>query len=629
MWFYLQYFGIFLVYSLSSVFYSIFVHVHYKFDELNDWACHDFEKPVEKLYDYIVVGAGTAGSIVAARLSENPAHSVLLIEAGGRPSPLFSIPITAPMLQLTPYDWQYKTVPQDGACLGLVEKRSVWPRGKILGGSSRLNYMMYLRGHPRDYDSWKSKDCKHWTERDILYYFKRSENQKGRYANDTRYHMTRGPASVSDLRFTSSMAKSLINAAVELGLPDQDLNGVGQGDGFMETQITAENGHRWSTDMFLNNKQNVKILTHAFVEKILLYKGFEAYGVRYIKHGKKYTVQARRTVVLSAGTIGSPHLLMVSGIGPRQHLEQHKIKVLVDLPVGENLKDHVATGLDLVTLNQSTPLAAATILNPLNAYNYFMKGSGPLTFPGCEVVGTAYSSSVRNKSVSPPDLQIMALPGGLSSDAGVVLMKAMGISHKLWKEYFVNLVGTSVATFLPTILHPKSSGYVHLSSKRITDPPVINPQYLSHPDDVETLIKGVQLLIQLANTTAMKHIRSSVYQQPLPGCENYEFGSKRYWECYVRHLTITAYHPVGTCKMGSSEDRTTVVDHYLRVHSTSRLHVVDASIMPTLPSANINAAVMMIAEKGADVIKAHWHLQNLQRCSVVEVFINVDRQIQC
>ncbi|XP_046660187.1 glucose dehydrogenase [FAD, quinone]-like [Homalodisca vitripennis] len=601
MWFISRFLWILFVYTFSSWIYVSIVKLNYNLEYLGNWLTVKNE-PSVKTYDYIIVGAGSAGCVLAARLSENA--SVLLIEAGGKPLALYDIPLTAPMLQLTPYNWQYKTEPQDNACLGLVDRRSVWPRGKILGGTGRLNYMVYLRGHPADFDGWQSNVSDHWSRDEIAGYFKRSEKQIGSFVNDSKYHSTKGPLPVSDLQYASGLVQGLLGASRELGLGVGDLNGAAGGFGFMETQASCQNGARYSSDYMLSGRDNITILLHTHVTKVLLRENYEAYGVRCERHGHHFTIEARREVILSAGTIGTPQILMLSGIGPARHLRRHKIKVAVDLPVGDNLQDHVSTGVDLVITNQSSPISWKTVVNPLSPLQYLF-GKGPMTHPGCEVVGLVHAN-LDEQADRPPDLLYMALPGGLSSDAGVVLKMAMGIDDKLFRDYFAELVGTPVATLLPTVSHPHSRGCLRLRSSNYRDAPIINPRYLSHPQDVEVLIKGLELLVKLTETKAMAAIGGRVYTKPLPPCAHHEFASYSYWECYVRHLTLTTYHPVGTCKMGLNSDPTTVVDHTLRVHRTSRLRVVDASVMPTLPSANTNAVVTMIAEKAADLIISDW-----------------------
>ncbi|XP_014261875.1 glucose dehydrogenase [FAD, quinone]-like isoform X2 [Cimex lectularius] len=611
--FYIKYYWILYIYCTFAGIFSLFLFVHKQCENAREWVFNnDFENILEKEYDFIVVGSGTAGSLVAGRLAENVEHDVLLIEAGGEASSLQDIPIISPMQQKSPYDWQYKTVPQKSSCLGMKDRRSLWPGGKVLGGSSRLNYMVYLRGHKTDFDNWTYRND--WSFSEILYYFKKSENQQGLYSNDKKHHGTEGPVFVSELSFSTDLVDGLLGAGRELGYKTVELNQLTSSPGMMQVQVTGHRGARWSSDYamkkLLKNRFNLRIMTNTFVEKVLLRYGFEAYGVQYKRNNQRGQVLARKAVILSAGTVGSAKILLLSGIGPQAELRDIGIKPIIDLPVGKNLQDHVTSGLDLIILNQTLPLSVEALLNsPLYAYQYFVKGKGVMSHPGCEVVGLFHLENGTG-----PDLQLMALPSGLSTDAGAVM-------RDLWEEYFVPLIGKQVVTILPSLLHPKSRGSVQLSSSNPDDQPLIDPQYLSHPDDVKILVKGFRLIEELIETNAMKKMGAHIYEKALPGCENLHFRSDEYWECYVRHLTLTSYHPVGTCKMGNNEN--SVVDHSLRVHKTNNLFVIDASIMPTLPSANTNAAVMMIAEKGADAIKYHVHTSN-HMCHLKEIFLPLE-----
>ncbi|KAL1130662.1 hypothetical protein AAG570_011904 [Ranatra chinensis] len=620
--FWLKYYWILYIYCTSAGIFSMFLFIHKQCENAREWALKEFDLPHLKEYDFIVVGGGTAGSIVASRLSEDANHSVLLIEAGGESSFIHDIPLSAPMIQQSVYDWQYETVPQDNACLGMRDQVSCWPMGKIVGGTSRLNYMIYLRGHERDYASWANGED--WTSSDVLFYFKRSENQQGHFRNDTKHHGTQGSVYVTDLSFKTELASSLLNAGEELGYPTKDLNilDAKATPGMMETQVTAHDGARWSSEHTLKRRlvssgrksNNLHLMTNSIVTKVLLLNKFEAQGVVVRRDGHLEKIFAKKSVILSAGTIGTPKILMLSGIGPSAHLRQHNIEPYVNLPVGENLQDHVTTGLDLVLLNWTLPLSSTTVLKtPIAAYQYLVHGDGVLTHPGCETIGLFH---MENDTL--PDIQLMALPAGLSTDAGVVLRRAMCISDKLWNGYFSSLVSQQVITILPTLLHPKSRGTVRLRSSNPNDPPVIDPRYLTEKCDANILIKGIRLIEKLVKTKSMSRLGARINNRPMPSCESHEFGTDPYWECYIRQLTLTAYHPVGTCKMG--RDPGSVVNYDLSVHNTHRLHIIDASIMPTMPSANINAAVMMIAEKGADILKYKW-FTHFNKCWKMDIFV--------
>jgi len=291
--------------------------------------------------------------------------------------------------------------------------------------------------------------------------------------------------------------------------------------------------------------------------------------------------------------------------------------VIADLPVGENLQDHIITGMDMITLEKSLGLTFKDFISPLNIYKYFFKGTGVWTHPGCEAIGLLrMPSDKQNRSASSPELQFMLLPFGISSDAGASYFNCINLKNELWNDYFQPLVGKQVITLAPVLLHPQSSGSVKLNGNREI---VIQPNYLQKQQDVDVLIQGMKLVEKFVKTKALSEFGATFNTKHFPGCEQYDFGSERYWECYVRHMTLTSYHPVGTCKMGNNDDKS-VVDHSLRVHKLHKLYVIDASVMPSMPSGNINAVVAMIAEKGADLIKLHCY-ERSQKCNIKDFFL--------
>ncbi|CAL7938259.1 unnamed protein product [Xylocopa violacea] len=570
-------FTVFAITSLMVFGFSSYLSFVYLFDIYKQWIfnnINDFQ-----LYDFIIIGAGTAGATLSTRLTKY-GYKILLLEAGGVAPPFLDIPLLAPLIQNTPYDWQYITVPQQNACKGLKNNQSKWAMGKILGGTSRLNYMLYVRGHPSDYD---------WLSNSFLPVMKHSDH-------------------VSDLKWNTGLGNVILEGLQEL---NQDIGNINDDlkNGFMKVQLSIENGKRWSTDKLLHGylENNLTIITHAHVEKILM-ESDRAVGVQFFALNKAFKAFAKEGVILSAGAIGTPKILMLSGIGPKKHLEDLKINVINDLPVGQYLMDHVLTGIDLITLNASIGFSMADTLNPISALNYFLFGKGPWTFTGVEVLGTFHSSLQKNKS-NVPDLQIMVMPLGLSRDNGVVLKESMGISEKVYNEYFAPNLCKNTITIAPILLHPKSKGEVKLHSNNPFDLPSIDPKYLMDKDDIAILVDGIKFVKKLIETNAMKSIGASIYKKHFPGCENETFDSTKYWECYIQHLTLTSYHPAGTCRMGD------VVDQTFKVYGTTNLYVVDASVFPTLPSGNINAAVEMIAESAARIIKQNVkHDTNHTKC---------------
>ncbi|XP_049852339.1 glucose dehydrogenase [FAD, quinone]-like [Schistocerca gregaria] len=571
-------------------------------------------------FDYIVVGAGTAGSIVAARLAQDPNVRVLLIEAGGYPPPFLDVPLIAPLLQLSGYDWHYRTVPQEKACKGLNQKSSNWPMGKVVGGSGALNYAMYIRGHKKDYDYWGDRGNDGWHYNDVLPYFRRAEEQRGINIKDSQYHSIFGRLPVEDLKFASTFAKAFLEAGKELGYLVRDLNQE-EATGFMLTQTTTDHGRKCSTARAYISQcsRNLQVITNAIATKILFRMKYEANAVTYVQSKQNFTVKARRGIVLSAGTIGSAKLLMLSGIGPKKHLEENMIDVLQDLPVGNNLQDHIATAPDLLVLNTSLLLSPLDIVSPSAAWAYFINGKGPLSTPGCEALALLQTRALGS-STDWPDIQLMAMPMGVSSDGGIHMKRALNINETLWAEYFSQLQGQQVASIMPVLLHPKSKGNVHLKSRNPLDPPSINPLYLSSPDDIKVLYEGIRIVQRLINTTPMQNLGVKMYRKPLPACSIFEFDSEAYWYCYIEHITLTSYHPVGTCSMGQPTDSSSVVSAQLRVHNTNHLYVIDASVMPSLPSGNINAAVTMIAEKGSDIIK-NYAYNEIAKSNRIDIFI--------
>lgn len=385
--------------------------------------------------------------------------------------------------------------------------------------------------------------------------------------------------------------------------------------GFMTTQVNLRSGTRFTTAHYLleQNHPNIHLLTQALAHKILFQRNFEAKAIQFSKFGKTYTISAKKGIVLSAGAIGSPKILLLSGIGPKEHLEEVGIETKINLPVGRNLQDHVTTGVDLILLNQSLDMSMERAISPLSVYDYVFHGKGPLSSPGCEAVGL-----IDFDGDSVPDLQLMVIPLGIAMDGGVHFRKAMGISDESYR-YFSELLQRTTASILPILLHPKSVGYVKLKDRKVSSAPLINPKYLEDASDVEMLLKGVNLIKELLQTEAMENLGAILNRNVFPGCEDYQFDSKQYWECYIRHLTLTSYHPVGTCKLGWGNDQSRVVETNFKVRGTNKLFVADASVIPSLPSGNINAAVVMVAEKAAETILRQESLSE-GSCSIMEVF---------
>ncbi|XP_050316274.1 glucose dehydrogenase [FAD, quinone]-like isoform X2 [Anthonomus grandis grandis] len=592
-----------LVYLLSVVLFGCFL----KYIYLYNFILYKFfyRDDPNNTYDYIIVGAGSAGSILANRLSKNSQDKLLLLEAGMIDNDILHIPSIGLLLQQTEFDWQYKTVPQQNACMGLTGNVSLWPMGKIFGGTSMLNNMLYVRGHQHDYDEW-FKNKSDYSIADIWQYFKKIENDKAKSC-------TERPVYLSDLTFTTILPKIMLKAAETLGYStiEDNYNCV---PGFNIPKANLYQGKRWTSADSLKwpKRDNLSIKTSCIVEKVLFKGNFEAYGVQYNCLGSTYKAFASKAVILSAGVVGSPKILMLSGIGPKAHLKSLGITPIINLPVGENLQDHVTTGFDLVLLNQSLGIGIPEMISPVSIYDYFINGAGPWSTTGCEVM--AFFNTLKN--FGSPDLQFMVMPLGISEDNGHYLRRLV---DQLWSTYFSKITKKTM-TILPVLLHPKSKGSVRLASKDFKDLPLIDPQYLSDPRDVEVLLNGIKIIQRLVKTKEFQELGAEFNNLVLPECAMNKFNTKSYWECYIRHLTITAYHPVGTCKMGSRDDESAVVDFDFKVKGTNKLYVADGSVLPTQSSGNINGPIMMLAEMAADLVRKNYYL-SFKKCSFFDIFI--------
>jgi choline dehydrogenase len=526
------------------------------------------------VYDYVIVGAGSAGCVLALRLTENPSTRVLLLEAGPPDdADEIHIPAALNLLFQSTYDWDFRTIPQERA----AGREIYWPRGRMLGGSSSMNAMIYIRGNRHDYDTWRDDyGCSGWGYPDIMPYFRRAEaNSRGADA----YHGGTGPLSVSDLSFQSAMTKTWVAAARECGLPaNDDFNGAQQdGSGFY--QVTQSGGRRCSAaDAYLRPamaRPNLEVKTDTRVTKVVV-EGGRAAGVRYLQRGTEETAYAQGEVILSAGTIGSPQLLMLSGIGPADHLRDMGIPVAVDSPgVGANLSDH-----PVVPAIWRTPKVPALWekAGPKNLFRWQLRHSGPFTSNVAESGGF----SRTRPSLAAPDLQWHALPTPF-------LNQGLGDPQ------------TRAFTLLITLVDVGSRGQIWLRSADPRHKPAIDPAYLSDSTDIAPLVEGVRMAREFAVAGSLAKVCT---EELAPGPGVHTDAEVRDW---IRRELCTLYHPVGTCAMGGDSRLalakiTSVVDPELRVRGVEGLRVVDASVMPTVPRGNTNAPTIAIAERAADLI---------------------------
>jgi choline dehydrogenase-like flavoprotein len=567
---------------------------------------HDFLP----FYDFIVVGSGSGGSVVVNRLTENRNWTVLLLEAGGEEPFVSEIPITASLVSSTNSNWNYKTERQANACLGMKNGVCTWPKGKVLGGTSVLNFMIHTKGHKRDYDNWSYLGNTGWSYEEVLPYFMKTENVHVPSLRNQKYRGKSGYLDVDYPKYMSPLLNSFAQAGRDLGYPYRDPNNdLSEMLGFSRVQANTRKGRRASASKTyirsILKRNNLDISLNSRVVRVVIdSKTKTAIGVEFIKNQKRYFVRAKREVILSAGSIASPQILMLSGIGPREHLEKFNIPVHSNLKVGYNLHDHQTFSGITFLVNQSVTITERELGNPRNGLNYMLNHEGPFTLPS-GVEGVSFIKT--NHSELPddyPDIEIILGLGSFASDSAGFLRNVFGFPDDYFEKVYARFRGRQSFALGPILMRPKSRGRLTLRSLDPFHQPRLDPGYFTDPHDFVILKEGIRMAVKIGESRAFRRFGSHLLPMHLPGCERFPLRSEAYLDCIIPRYASTINHQVGTCKMGVDEDA--VVDPELRVYGIRNLRVVDGSIIPVIPAAHTNAVIYMIGEKASDMIKRTW-----------------------
>ncbi|XP_053989706.1 glucose dehydrogenase [FAD, quinone]-like, partial [Hylaeus volcanicus] len=517
---------------------------------------------IQSSYDVIIIGGGSAGSVLANRITEDANVSVLLLEAGTDEPVYTDVPLFYLPSQNTLLDWGFRPEPSTTCNFAMRNHQNYWPRGRVLGGSSVINAMLYIRGNKKDYDEWENLGNPGWKYESVLPYFKKSEDMRVDGLKGSSYHQTGGPLTVEQFRYRSPVTEYLLKGVTEMGYEEKDVNGASQ-TGVTYSHGTVRDGLRCSTaKAFIrpaSKRKNLHVSLLSYVEKILVQddgKTKTAYGVQFRQGKIQKEVKAPREVILSAGAIQSPQLLMLSGIGPKDHLGAMGIPVVHDLPgVGQNLRDQAAMGgmtylVDPPEDYKGTKpftFSLSRDLTPQTGMEFIEKQSGPYYTALAEsmaFVNTKYA----NASEDFPDIQLFIIPvhDALHGCFGALL----SFEKHFNKEWCMDMQTRPSYWVIPLLLRPRTKGHIKLRTKKPEDHPIIVYNYFEDPYDLDVLVEGAKIIHELSKTPTMKKLNATAHLNPVKECSSYETLSDDHLKCLARHYTETIYHPIGTCKMG-------------------------------------------------------------------------------
>lgn len=535
---------------------------------------------------------------------------MLLLEAGSDGDFFTKIPIAAAVPSFGPLNWGYVTEPEENACYSDREHRCNYPRGKMLGGTSALNFMVYSRGNREDFNDWARAGNTGWSYDEVLPYFLKSERSHlNKVYVEERYHNKSGLLGTSFPRWPNAVTEAFLKGGQEAGYDVLDYNGVSQ-MGFSDTQTTIENGERVTTATafiypFLN-RSNLFVFKRAFVTKILIDNGSKkAYGVEYVFMKTKHIAKATTEVILSAGAINSPQLLILSGVGPKEDLQQLNVPLIQDLPVGKILYDQTIF-LYFIFLHNST---SSVSTNPLQFIDWILYRNGSFTTPS-GATGIAFINTTDSKS-NRPDIELLLMTA--SGSSSFLLQRFFKMRLDISLQYFLPYIFHPTMLIAPMLLYPKSKGFIKITTNNPYDHPLIKLNLLTHEDDMNTILRGTKYILKLAKANAFKRLNVRPSKIPLKQCDHFEIYSDEYLKCLIRYGSISIYHPMSTCKMGPSEDAEAVVGPDLKVKGVKSLRVVDAGVIPMPGAFHPNAVVIMIAERAADFIKKRMVAKNLDQ----------------